>query len=159
MTSLGEMTFDYDATMLGVTGSQGGTAHMTMFSGAGQQEMVVSMVIQLDDAWAVEQALAQMDDLSVDQIQNVFGAAGNVGGLKILDSRVLDVSGLGEAACGFALTFELPQLGTGDGQWVFFGRDSFLVMAMTMAMDGGAPADAVLMAELMDDKIEGVLLQ
>ena len=159
MTSLGEMTFDYDATMLGLTGSQGGTAHMTMFAGAGQKEMVVSMVILLDDAWAVEQALAQMDDLSVDQIQNVFGAAGNVGGLKILDSRVLDVSGLGEAASGFALTFELPQLGTGEGQWVFFGRDSFLAMAMTMNMDGGAPVDAVLLAELMDGKIQNVILQ
>ena len=159
LSSLGSMTFDYDANLLGVVGPQGGKAHMTMFAGPGQQEMVVSMVIVLDDAWAVEQALAQMDSLTVDQIQDAFGMGGNFGSLKLLDSRQLDVSGLGEAAFGFALTVELPQLGVGDGQWVFFGRDSLLAMTMTMAMGGGAPADAVLLAELMDAKIEGVLLQ
>jgi hypothetical protein len=105
----------------------------------------------------VEQALAQMDSLSVDQIQDAFGMAGNFGGLKLLDSRVLDVSGLGEAAFGFALTFELPQLGVGDGQWVFFGRDSLLAMTMTMAMSGGAAAGAVPLAEVMDGKIQGLL--
>jgi hypothetical protein len=153
------MTFDYDMNMLGVVGPQGGKAHMTMFAGPGQQEMVVSMVILLDDAWAVEQALAQVDNLTTDQIQDAFGMAGSFGGLKLLDSKVMDVSGLGEGAFGFALTVELPQLGVGDAQWVFFGRGSLLAMAMTMAMGGGAPADAVPLAEAMDAKIKGVLLQ
>ena len=159
LTPMGDMTFDYDANLLGVAGPQGGKAHMTMFAGPGQQEMVVSMVILLDDAWAVEEALEQMDELTVDQIQDAFGMAGSFGGMKLLDSRVLDVSGLGEAAFGFALTVELPQLGAGDGQWVFLGRGSVLAMVMTLSMGGGAPVDAVLMAELMDGKIKGVLLQ
>jgi len=106
----------------------------------------------------VEQALGQIDTLSTDQIQDAFGMAGNFGGLKLQDLRELDVSGLGEAAFGFALKFELPQLGVGDGQWVFFGRDSLLAMTMTMAMSGGAPADAVSLAEVMDGKIKDVLL-
>jgi hypothetical protein len=159
LSSLGEMTLDYDMKLLGVVGPEGGKAHMTMFAGPGQQEMVVSMVILLDDASAVEQALSQMDSLTVDQIQDALGVAGNFGGLELLDSRVLDVSGLGDSAFGFALTVELPQLGVGDGQWVFFGRDSVLAMAMTLGMGGGTAADAVPLAETMDGKIKGVLLQ
>jgi hypothetical protein len=159
LTPMGEMTLDYDMKMLGLVGPEGGKAHMTMFAGPGQKEMVVSMVILLDDAWAVEQALEQMDELTVDQIQDAFGMAGSFGGLKLLDSRVLDVSGLGEAAFGFALTFELPQFGAGDGQWVFFGRGSLMAMVMTMSTGGGAPADAVPLAEVMDGKIKGVILQ
>ncbi len=159
LSSLGEMTFDYDMNMLGLVGPQGGKAHMTMFAGPGQQEMVVSMVILLDDSAAVEEALAQVDEMSLDQIQDAFGTAGNFGGLKLTDSRVLDVSGLGEAAFGFALRFELPQLGVGDGQWVFFGRGPLLAMSMTMSMGGGAPVDAVPLAETMDGKIKGVILQ
>ena len=159
LTPMGNMSFDYDMEMLGLVGPQGGKAHMTMFAGSGQQEMVVSMVILLDDARAVEQALEQMDELAVDQIQDAFGMAGSFGGLKLLDSRELDVSGLGEAAFGFALTVELPQLGAGDGQWAFFGRGPLLAMVMTLSMGGGAPADAVPLAEVMDGKIKGVILQ
>ena len=159
LASLGDMTFDYDMNLLGVVGAQGGKANMTMFAGPGQKEMVVSMVILLDDAWAVEQALGQIDTMTTDQIQDAFGMAGDFGGLKLEDLRELDVSGLGEAAFGFALKFELPQLGVGDGQWVFFGRDSLLAMTMTMAMSGGSAADAVLLAETMDAKIKSVLLQ
>jgi hypothetical protein len=44
-----------------------------------------------------------------------------------------------------------------NGQWVFFGRDSLLAMVMTMAMGDSTPVDAVLLAELMDAKIDGVL--
>lgn len=157
LSSLGDMTFDYDANLLGVMEPQGGKAHMTMFAGPGQQEMVVSMVILLDDAQAVDQALEQMDELTPEQIQDAVGVAGNFGGLKLVDSRVLDVSGLGEAAFGVALKFELPQLGVGDGQWVFFGRGPLLAMVMTMAMGGGTPAEALPLAGTMDGKIKGVL--
>lgn len=159
LSPLRSMTFDYDASLLGVVGSEASKAHMTMFAGPGQQETVMSVVILLDDASAVEQALAQMENLTVDQIQATFGMPGNFGGPKLRDSRQLDVSDLGETAFGFALTFELPQAGVGDGQWVFFGRDSLLAITVTVAMDGVAPVDAVLMAELMDDKIKGELLQ
>jgi len=159
LSPLRSMTFDYDASLLGVVGSEASKAHMTMFAGPGQQEIVMSVVILLDDAWAVEQALAQMENLTVDQIQDTFGMPGNFGGPKLRDSRQLDVSDLGETAFGLALTFEVPQVGVGDGQWVFFGRDSLLAITVTVAMDGVAPVDAVLMAELMDDKIKGELLQ
>ena len=159
LTPLGDMTLDYDMNLLGVVGPQGGKAHMTTFAGPGQQEMVVSMVILLDDPAAVEQALEQMEEMSLDQIQDALGMAGSFGGLKLLDSRVLDVSGLGEAAFGFALTAELPQLGVGAGQWAFFGRGPLLAMAMTLSMGGSAPADAVPLAEAMDGKIRGLILQ
>ena len=85
--------------------------------------------------------------------------AEDLGGLSLLDWRALDVSGLGDAGFGLALTFELPQLGAGDGQWVFFGRGPLLAMVMTMATGGGAPADAVTLAETMDGKIKDVILQ
>jgi len=159
LSSMGDMTFDYDMNLLGVEGPQGGKARMTMFAGTGQKDMVVSMVILLDDAKAVEQALDQMDKMTVDEIQKGFGMAEDLGGLELLDWRPLDVSGLGDAGFGFALTFELPQLGAGDGQWVFFGRGPLLAMTMTTAMGGGVPADAVMLAEAMDGKIKDVILQ
>lgn len=159
LSSMGDMTFDYDLNLLGVVGPQGGKAHMTMFAGPGQKEMVVCMVILLDDAKAVEQALNQMDKMTVDEIQEGFGMAEDLGGLELLDWGALDVSGLGDAGFGFALTFELPQLGAGDGQWVFFGRGSLLAMTMTMSMGGGAPTDAVTLADVMDGKIKDAILQ
>ena len=159
LSSMGDMTLDYDMNLLGVAGSQGGKAHMTMFAGPGQKEMVVSMVILLDDAKAVEQALDQMDEMTVGEIQEGFGMAEDLGGLELLDWRPLDVSGLGDAGFGFALTFELPQLGAGDGQWVFFGRGPLLAMTMTTSMGGGVPAHAVMLAEAMDGKIKDVILQ
>jgi hypothetical protein len=159
LSPLRNTAFDYDASLLGVVGSETSKAHMTMFAGPGQQEMVMSVVILLDDASAVEQALAQMENLTADQIQDTFGVPGNIGGPKLRDSRQLDVSDLGETAFGLALTFELPQLGTGDGQWVFFGRGPLLAMTMTVAMDGVAPADAVTLAEVTDRKIKDVILQ
>ena len=158
LSSMGNMTLDYDMETLGLAEAGSGKAHMTMFAGPGQQEIVVSMVILLDDAEAVEQALDQMDKVSADQIQDAFGMAGDFGGLEFQDLRVLDVSSLGEAAFGVAMTMEMPQLGASDMQWVFFGRDSLLAMTMTMAMSGGAAADAVPLAEVMDAKIKDVLL-
>ena len=154
---MASMSFEYDTKLLGVAGVPRGKAQMAMFSGPGQSETIASMVILLDDASAVEQALSQIDNLTTDQVQDAFGMAGDFGGMKLVDLRQLDVSGLGETAFGFALTMELPQVGVGNGQWVFFGRDSLLAMVMTMAMGDTIPVDAVLLAEVMDDKIDGVL--
>jgi hypothetical protein len=158
---LGEMTIDFDMETLGVEGTGSGKAHMAMFAGPGQQEMVVSMVILLDDASAVEQALEQMDELTAEEIEDALGMMGdfNYGGLEFKDLRALDVSGLGEAAFGFAMKLEMPQIGAADMQGVFFGRDSLLAMTMTMAMSGGAATDAVPLAEVMDGKIKGVILE
>jgi predicted Zn-dependent protease with MMP-like domain len=159
LSPMGDMTFDYDMNLLGVVGGQGGKAHMTMFAGPGQKETVVSMAILLDDQEAVEQALDQMDKMTVEEIKKGFGMAEDLGGLKLIDWRALDVSDVGDAALGFALIFELPQLGEGDGQWVFFGRGPLLAMTMSMSMGAGAPADAVTLAETMDGKIKDVILQ
>jgi hypothetical protein len=158
LSSMGNMTLDYDMETLGLAEAGSAKAHMTMFAGPGQQEMVVSMVILLDDAEAVEQALEQMDKVSADQLQDAFGMMGDFGGLEFQDVRVLDVSGLGEAAFGLAMKLDMAQLGAADMQMVFFGRDSVMAMAMTMGMSGGAAADAVPLAEVMDAKIKAVLL-
>jgi hypothetical protein len=157
LSHLGEMTLDYDMETLGLAEFGSAKAHMTMFAGAGQQEMVVSMVILLDDAEAVEEALKQTDELSAEQIQDAFGMMDDFGGMELEDLRVLDVSSLGDDAFGLAMTIEMAQLGAADMQMVFFGRDSVMAMAMTMGMEGGAAADAVPLAETMDAKIEGVL--
>ena len=158
LSYIGDMNLDYDMETLGLAGFGSAKAHMSMFAGAGQQEMVVSMVILLDDAEAVEQALGQVDEMSADQIQDAMGMAGDLGGLELKDLRVLDVSSLGEAAFGVAMTIEMPALGASDMQMVFFGRDSIMAMAMTMGMSGGVAADAVPLAEVMDAKIKDVLL-
>jgi hypothetical protein len=67
LTPMGEMTLDYDMETMGLSGIGNGKAHMTMFAGPGQQEMVVSMVILLEDSWAAERALEQMDEASTNR--------------------------------------------------------------------------------------------
>jgi hypothetical protein len=159
LAPMGEMTLDYDMETMGLSGVGSGKAHMTMFAGPGQQEMVVSMVILLEDSWAAERALDQMDEVTTEQIQGVLGTMGDFGGLETQDVRELDTSSLGKDAFGFAMAFELPQVGVLDAQWVLFRRDSLMAMAMTMGMGGNAASEAVPLAELMDAKIKGVILQ
>jgi hypothetical protein len=159
LTPMGEMTLDYDMETMGLSGIGNGKAHMTMFAGPGQQEMVVSMVILLEDSWAAERALEQMDEASTEQIQGALDMMGDFGGLEVQDLRELDVSSLGKGAFGVAMAFDLPQVGVMDAQWVFFVRDSLLAMTMTMAMDGSAAADAVALAGVMNAKISDVILQ
>ena len=77
--------------------------------------------------------------------------------VALLDTRELDVSGLGDRAYGLGLTMEMLQVGTMDAEMVFFGEGPLLVMAMTMAMGGGAAVDVVSLAETMADKIDAVV--
>ena len=77
--------------------------------------------------------------------------------MALLDSRELDVSGLGDRAYGLGLTVDVPYAGTMDCEMVFFGEGPLLAVTMTMAMGGGAALDAVPLAETMADKIEAAV--
>ncbi len=164
-SSLGSMKLDFDFDTLGLASIPNGTAQMTIFmrelSGEPSDEiggeMIVSMVILMDDEKVVDEALSQIEGLSSEGMEEAFNMVGQYMDVTLLDSRVLDASGLGEGGFGFGLTMEVPQVGTMDGNFVFFGRGPVLAGAMTMDMSGGAALDVLPLAERMDAKVAAAL--
>ena len=156
-SSLGGMNLGFDLDFLGLPPLQGGAAHMSMFATPESEDMIVSMVILMEDDTALQEALSQIDDLSIEELQDAFDLAGAYADVTLLASRELDVSGLGDRAYGLGLTVEVAQVGTMDSEMVFFGDGPLLAVAMTMAMGGGTAVDAVPLAETMADKIETVV--
>jgi len=156
-SSLGSMDFDFDLDFLDLPLPQGMTAHMSMFATPDSQDMIVSMVILMEDDTLLEEAFSQIDNLSPEEMEEAFSMFGDYSGLTLLDTRELDVSGLGDQAYGLGLTMEMPQVGVMDCEMVFFGEGSVLAVAMTMAMRGGTAADVRPLAETMADKIEAAV--
>jgi hypothetical protein len=151
---LGSMDLDFGLDFLDMPSPQGVTAYMSMFATPESEDMIVSMAILMEDDTALDEAFSQIDDLSIEELQDAFDMMGAYADVTLLDSRELDVSGLGDRAYGLGLTMEMPQVGTMDSEMVFFGEGPLLAMAMTMAMGGGTAVDAVSLAETMADKIE-----
>jgi hypothetical protein len=156
-SSLGSMNLDFDLDFLGLPTPLGAAAQMSMFATPDSEDMIVSMVILMEDDTALQEAFAQIDDLSVEELQDAFDLAGAYVDVTLLDSRELDVSGLGDRAYGLGVTVEVSRVGTMDSEIVFFGDGPLLAVAMTMAMGGGTAVDAVPLAETMADKIETVV--
>jgi hypothetical protein len=156
-SSLGSMDLDMGLDFLDMPSPQGMAAYMSMFATPESEDMIVSMVILMEDETALQEAFSQVDDLSIEEMQDAFDMVGAYADVTLLDSRELDVSGLGDRAYGLGLTVEVPQVGAMDSEMVFFGEGSLLAVAMTMAMGGGAAVDAVPLAETMADKIEAVV--
>lgn len=156
-SSLGSMDLDFDLDFLGLPSPQGLAAHMSMFATPESEDMIVSMVILMEDDTALQEAFSQIDDLSIEELQDAFSMAGAYADVMLLDTRELDVSGLGDRAYGLGLTVEVPQVGAMDSEMVFFGEGPLLAVAMTMAVGGGAAVDVVSLAETMADKIEAVV--
>jgi len=156
-SSLGSMNLDLGLDFLDLPAPQGMTAQMSMFATSESEDMIVSMVILMEDDTALEEAFSQIDDLSVEQLQEAFSMVGAQTDMALLDTRELDVSGLGDRAYGLGLTIEVPYVGTMDSEMVFFGEGSLLAVAMTMTMGGGATVDVVSLAETMADKIEAAV--
>jgi hypothetical protein len=156
-SSLGSMDLDFGLDFLDMPSVQGMTAHMSLFATPESEDMIVSMVILMEDDTALDEAFSQIDDLDIEEIQDAFDMVGAYADVALLDTRELDVSGLGDRAYGLGLTMEVLQVGTMDAEMVFFGEGPLLAMAMTMAMGGGAAVDAVSLAETMADKIEDVV--
>jgi hypothetical protein len=153
-SSLGSMDLDLDIDFLGLPSPQGVAAHMSMFATPESEDMIVSMVILMEDDTALQEAFSQIDDLSIEELEKAFNMMGAYAQVTLLDSRELDVSGLGDRAYGLGLTVEVAQVGTMDSEMVFFGEGPLLAVAMTMAMGGGTAADVLPLAETMADKIE-----
>jgi hypothetical protein len=158
-SSLGSMDFDFDLDFLDLPLPQGMTAHMSMFATPDSQDMIISMVILMEDDTALEEAFSQIDNLSPEEeeMEEAFSMFGDYSGLTLLDTRELDVSGLGDQAYGLGLTMEMPQVGVMDCEMVFFGEGSVLGITMTMAMRGGTAVDVVPLAQTMADKIEAAV--
>jgi hypothetical protein len=154
---LGSMDLDYAFDFLHMPAPQGVTAYMSMFATSESKDMIVSMVILMEDDAALDEAFSQLDDLSIEEMQDAFNMVGAYADMAILDSRELDVSGLGDRAYGLGLTVDVPHVGTMDSEMVFFGEGRVLAMAMTMAMGGGAAMDVVPLAGTMADKIEAAV--
>jgi hypothetical protein len=156
-SSLGSMGLDANFDFLDMPSPQGLAAHMSMFATPESEDMIVSMVILMEDDTALEEAFSQIDDLSIEEMQEAFNMMGAYADVTLLGTRELDVSGLGDRAYGLGLTVDVAQVGTMDSEMVFFGEGSLLAMAMTMAMGGGTAVDVVSLGETMADKIEAVL--
>ncbi|UCH87253.1 MAG: hypothetical protein JSU97_02345 [Dehalococcoidia bacterium] len=156
-SSLGSMDMDFDFDFLDMPTPQGMGAHMSIFAASEGEDMIVSMVILMEDDTALDEAFSQIDDLSIEEMQEAFDMVGAYADVALLDTRELDVSSLGDRAYGLGLTMEMLQMGTMDAEMVFFGEGPLLAMAMTMAMGGGAAVDVVSLAEKMADKIEDVV--
>ena len=156
-SSLGSMNLDLGLDFLDLPAPQGVTAYMSMFDTPESEDMIVSMVILMEDDTALEEAFSQIDDLGVEQLQEAFSMVGAQTDMALLDTRELDVSGLGDRAYGLGLTIEVPYVGTMDSEMVFFGEGSLLAVVMTMTMGGGAAVDVVSLAETMADKIEAAV--
>jgi hypothetical protein len=153
-SSLGSMDIDFAFDFLDMPAPQGVTAYMSMFATSESEEMIVSMAVLMEDDTALDEAFSQIDDLGIEELQDAFDMMGAYADMNLLDTRELDVSGLGDRAYGLGLTMEMAQVGTMDSEMVFFSEGPLLAMAMTMAMGGGAAVDAVSLAETMADKIE-----
>lgn len=156
-SSLGSMDLDMGFDFLNLPAPQTLAAHMSMFATPETEDMIVSMVILMEDDTALEEAFSQIDDLSIQEMQEAFDMAGAYTDVVLLDTRELDVSGLGDRAYGLGFTMDVPQVGTMDSETVFFGDGPLLAVAMTITMAGGTAADAVSLAEAMADKIEAVV--
>lgn len=156
-SSLGSMGLDYAFDFLDMPSPQGMAAHMSMFATPESEDMIVSMVILMEDDTALDEALSQIDDLSIEEMQNAFNMVGAYADVALLDTRELDVSGLGDRAYGLGLTMEVLQVGAMDTEMVFFGEGPLLAMVMTTAMSGDTAVDVVSLAETMADKIEDVV--
>ena len=154
---LGSMDFDFGLDFLDMPSAQGVTAYMSMFATPESEDMIVSMVILMEDDTDLDEAFSQIDDLDIEEIRDAFNMMGAYADVTLLDTRELDVSGLGDRAYGLGLSMEVSQVGTMDSEMVFFGEGSLLAMAMTMAMGGGTAVDVVSLAETMADKIEAVV--
>ena len=154
---LGSMDLDMGLDFLDMPVPQEMAAYMSMFATADSEDMIVSMVILMEDETALEEAFSQMDDLSIEEMQDAFNMVGAQIDMALLDTRELDVSGLGDRAYGLGMTMEVPQVGTMDAEMVFFGEGPLVAVAMTMAMGGGTAVDVVSLAETMADKIEAVV--
>jgi len=156
-SSLGSMGLDFALDFLDMPTPQGMAAHMSMFATSESEDMIVSMVILMEDDTALQEAFSEIDDLNVEQLQEAFSMVGDQTDMALLDTRELDVSGLGDRAYGLGLTIEVPHVGTMDSEMAFFGEGSLLAVAMTMTMGGDAAVDVVSLAETMADKIEAAV--
>jgi hypothetical protein len=111
----------------------------------------------MDDDTALDEAFSQIDELGIEELEDAFGMIGGYTDMTLLDTRELDVSGLGDRAYGLGLTVAMPQTGTMDTEMVFFGEGQLLAVAMTMAMGSGSAVDAVPLAQAMADKIDALV--
>ena len=130
---------------------------MSIFADDMGEDMIVSMVIYLEDGDEVSKALNEAEDLSFEEMEEVFDMMGGFLEMELIDTREIDVSHLGDGGFGFGMTLEMAELGTMDSEYAVWGDGPVMAVVMTMAMDGGSTADVVPLAEIMADKIDAVL--
>jgi len=156
-SSLGSVDLDMNLDFLDMPIPQGVAARMSMFATPESQDMIISVVILMEDDTALQEAFSQIDNLSIDDLQKALDMMSAYAQVTLLDTRELDVSGLGDRAYGLGLTMEVPQVGVMDAQMLFFGEGPVLGMTMTMAMGGGTAIDVVPLAQTMADKIDAAV--
>jgi hypothetical protein len=150
-------SMDMDFDFLPEAAAGEGTAYISMLAGDAMEDIIMSMAFYLEDSDEVAKALDEMEDMSVDELEDAFGLLGGLAGMEVVDTREIDMSSLGHGGFGFGITLKVEELGTMHGEYAFFGDGPVMAMVVTMAMGGGDAADVLPLARTMADKIEAVL--
>ena len=141
------------------------TMAMSMFADEGQQQGVMSMVMQAENEAVLQQGLAGMGQVDFAEIQKAFAAYTQFG-IQVTNVRPVDASGLGDGGFGFAFTMDFSALSaalgdaygeeapftTMDMEMIMFVDGSVVGMVVTFAMGDAAPASRPL-AEIMAAKV------
>ncbi len=151
------MSMDMDYDFLAEAGAGEGAAYMSMLADDAGEDIIMSMAFYLEDSDEVGKALDEIQDMSVDELEDAFGLLGGLAGMEVVDTREIDVSSLGDGGFGLGMTLEIEGLGTMDAEYAFFGDGPVMAMVVTVAMGGGEAADVLPVAKTMADKIEAVL--
>lgn len=144
---------------------------MSMFADEGQQQGIVSMVMQAENEAALQQGLAEASEADFAEVQQELEGY-SLFGIQIANVRPVDASGLGDGGFGLGFTMDFsalsaerggayPQEGaefsTMDMEMVMFVDGSLAGMVITFAMDGTALASRSY-AEIMAAKVAAAAL-
>jgi hypothetical protein len=143
------------------------TMAMSMFADEGEQHMIMSMVMQAEDEAVAQEGLAEISEVDLAEMEELF-AAYELFGIQITNVRLVDASGLGDGGFGFGFTMdfsalieelgeeplgeEAMELSAMDMEMVMFLDGSLVAMVMTMGTDEAAPLSQPL-AEIMAAKM------
>jgi|GEM_PF-4248735 len=111
------------------------TMAMAMFADEAQQQGIMSIVVQAENADVLQQSLAEANEFDFAQIQEAFDAFSTFG-IQVTNVRQVDASGLGDGGFGFGFTMDFSQLSAELGE--AYGSSEFtnLDMEMVMFVDG-----------------------
>lgn len=150
------MDIDMDLGFLPEAATGESVAYMSVFLDTAGEDIIVSMAFYMEDGEEPGEALAEMEDMPIEDLQEALGMMGAFGDMEFVDAWEIDVPGLGEASFGLGMTLDVSGVGTMDAQFAIWGEGPVMGIVATMAV-GGSAMDVLPVAEIMADKITAAL--